>query len=149
MPQDKAPATHPEHPSQLGYREGALSEVAAAVDDIEQRRHQALLDKYRTLAELDAELTPDRAELERRETLVLESYAAAGTDDPAALVVIIDGTGTTYRWINADDAPAHWKQEEPPQDDQEPAEPPADTTEPADELSAALAALDAGKGGRG
>lgn len=145
MPQDKAPADHPEHPSQLGRPRSTetLEEIQADLD-----RWQRLIDKYRTPAELDAEEIPERAELERREELVLAAYEAQADDDPAALVVLVDLTGTTYRWVMDDNEPDHWAPEEP----QEPEQPPAEQTgrrkaaaAPAPDLEAALAALDAAK----
>ncbi len=152
MPQDKAPADHPEHPSNLGRTDEQIrAEADAQAADLQ--RHQALIDKYRTLAELDAEVIPDRNELEQREALVLDAYEVESPDDPAAQVVIVDATGTTYRWVIADDTPDHWTQEEaavPAAEEPQEADAPASATpESAVDLDAALAALDAGKGRRG
>lgn len=148
MPVDPmAPADSPLHPSRLA--QARLGELIPDPADVEREELQHLIDKHRTAAEVEAEIMPERFELDQREAIVV----ITGNGDKVA--ELVDLTGAAYRWAVTEDDPGHWERVESPAPEVPeamlqgsvagPTPPTTGGKTPAD-LDAALAALNAVKG---
>jgi len=156
----KAPFDSPLHPSNIGR--ASMDELDAAAS--QPPTLDELLEVHRTAGEREADLTPDRAELERRDQLVAEHEE---DPNPEYAPTLVDMADVEHRW--EEDG---WQPVEPADDAQEDAEagdgeehgePPQDAEKPepkkrtgrhrkapaktaAPKLDAALAKLDRARG---
>jgi len=139
-----APATHPDHPKNVG-RAPERDDAPARLD--------ALMSLHRTPHEEQADQTPDADELERRDTLVTEFREELEEHGEAQNPTLVDLTGEDYVWQEGDeDTDSYWAhasvlEDDEPAEDEKPVSKrkPARKRKPAAKLDEALAKLDGDK----